>query len=119
MKTILIIILIILLICCYFNIYESFTEIQPFKVNYINNKIKPTVLNEGIYFNKKERKIPNDILNNINSIISFEIDPTYFALISLNHSEPQIYRGIHFIQDYNLFKQVTKIEIVKNIAKLF
>ena len=119
MKTILIIILISFLIFGYFNINESFTEVQPFKVNYVISKIQSTVLNEGTYYKDKERKIPNEIFDNINSIISFEIDPSYYALISINNSEPQIYRGVHFIQDYNIFKVITKIKIVKNINEIF
>ena len=117
MKIILIILLIIIIFYYYFNLTESFTNDEPVKISYINTE-KITVLTDGVYSKKGERKIPSDILNNYNNIIEFTIDPNYYALISINNSEPQIYRGSRFIQNYNVFKYITKIEIVKNITNL-
>ena len=121
MKIIIIILLLIITIYCYYlNSYEAFVNDEPVKISYINTD-KPTILTEGVYLKNPtngQRKIPLELLNNVNNIIEFIIDPNYYALISINNSQPQLYRGTRFIQNYNVFKYITKIEIVKNIASL-
>ena len=121
MKIILIILLLIITIYCYYlNFNEAFTNDEPVKIAYINTD-KTTILTEGVFFKNPtngQRKIPSDILNNVDNIIEFNIHPNYYALISINNSEPQLYRGTRFVQNYNVFKYITKIEIVKNITNL-
>ena len=120
MKIFIIILFIITIYCYYLNFYEAFRNDDPVKIAYINTD-KTTILTEGMYFKNPaygQKKIPSDIITNVNNIIEFEIHPNYYALISINNSEPQLYRGTRFVQNYNVFKYITKIEIVKNITNL-
>lgn len=122
MKTIIILILISLIIYYHCYMYESFSNtVDPFVVNF-DNDVTPLIMKDGLYFKDPEtinqKKIPKTLFDNVNHITYFTIHPTYYALISLNKSEPRVYRGTQYIQDYNLFKYATKIEIIKNIDKL-
>jgi hypothetical protein len=112
--------LIILVLFLSFIIYyllqctESFIDEEPFKIVF-DDMPNPLILTEGIYSVNGEKKIPSLISQKINNIVSFSIDSNYYALISLNNTEPKIYRGEHIIQNDNIFKNATSIQIIKNI----
>jgi len=113
-KLVLLIILLIITLKLY-QINESFSNIEPLKINF--NNIDSIILSEGKYSDNIEKGgllLPAIIKNNVNHITSFDIDSNYYAMIAINHSEPRIYRGSYIIQNYNLFKYVTKIQIYKN-----
>lgn len=93
---------------------ESFIDEEPFKIVF-DDIPNPLILTEGIYSVSGEKKIPSLISQKINNIISFNIDSNYYALISLNNTEPKIYRGDHIIQNENIFKNITSIQVIKNI----
>jgi hypothetical protein len=93
---------------------ESFIDEEPFKIVF-DDIPNPLILTQGIYSINGEKKIPSLISQKINNIISFSIDSNYYALISLNNTEPKIYRGEHIIQNDNIFKNATSIQIIKNI----
>jgi len=93
---------------------ETFINEEPFKIVF-DDTPNPLILNEGVYSITGTNKIPNLISQKINNIVSFSIDPNYYALISLNNTEPKIFRGEHIIQNDNIFKNITSLKIVKNI----
>ena len=93
---------------------ETFINEEPFKIVF-DDTPNPLILNEGVYSISGTNKIPNLISQKINNIVSFSIDPNYYALISLNNTEPKIFRGEHIIQNDNIFKNITSLKIVKNI----
>ena len=93
---------------------ESFIDEEPFKIVF-DDIPNPLILTEGIYSIGGEKKIPSLISQKINNIVSFSIDSNYYALISLNNTEPKIYRGEHIIQNDNIFKNATSIQVIKNI----
>jgi hypothetical protein len=93
---------------------ENFINEEPFKIEF-DDIPNPLILTEGIYSINGEKKIPSLISQKINNIVSFNIDSNYYALISLNNTEPKIYRGEHIVQNENIFKNVTSIQVIKNI----
>jgi hypothetical protein len=93
---------------------ETFINEEPFKIVF-DDTPNPLILNEGVYSITGTNKIPNLISQKINNIVSFSIDPSYYALISLNNTEPKIFRGEYIIQNDNIFKNITSLKIVKNI----
>jgi len=93
---------------------ENFINEEPFKIEF-DDIPNPLILTEGIYSINGEKKIPSLISQKINNIVSFNIDSNYYALISLNNTEPRIYRGEHIIQNDNIFKNITSIQVIKNI----
>jgi hypothetical protein len=90
---------------------ESFNDEDALKITLNNNE--EIILEEGIYELDGENKIPKKLLNNINKINSFEVNKKYLAIIT-NKNSKQVYRGKKFIQSYNIFDEVSRIEIIKN-----
>jgi len=92
---------------------ETFIDEQPFKIVF-DDISDPLILNEGTYSLNGDSKIPSIIFKKLNNIVSFDIAPNYYALISLNNTPPNVYRGEHAVQNVNIFKNVTSIQILKN-----
>jgi len=114
LKIFIIIVFVLFILYNILKICENFIGEQPFKIVF-DDISEPLILNEGTYSLNGDLKIPSIILKKVNNIVSFSIDSNYYALISLNNASPNIYRGEQLIQNVNIFKNVTSIQIKKNI----
>lgn len=112
-KLIILVLLLSFILYSFLKCTECFIDEEPFQIVF-DDIPKPLILTEGIYSINGEKKIPTLISEKINNIVSFNIDPNYYALISLNNTEPKMYRGEHMIQNNNIFKNITSIQVVKN-----
>lgn len=92
---------------------ETFIDEEPFKIIF-DDISDPLILKEGTYSLNGESKIPPIIFQRLNNIVSFNIASNYYALISLNNTPPNVFRGDHTVQNNNIFKNVTSIQVLKN-----
>jgi len=112
-KLVILVIGIIIILYCILQCTENFINEEPFKIVF-DDIPNPLILNEGIYLKNGQTKIPIIISQKVNNIVSFTIDSNYYALIGINNTEPKIYRGEHIIQNDNIFKNITSLQIIKN-----